>query len=269
MLTYQLLERRSYAPTTPLITNLSRAVAQQARKFLILAIVALLTFCPLPNLVDAASGDLDPTLGIQGEVVTDFFGSFDTLHDLALQQGGKIVATGGAASNIFGSILAIARYNSDGSLDTTFGSGGRASTDFSGNVAQDNAAVLQPDCKVVLGGVVVNNQIFDFALARFNDAGPSFDIYIQDDGSGKILQFNSVTGEYQFSNCSGLTIGGTGSLTHVGSTTTLQHNTSDRRVLARIDTSVKRATASIQLLSLRTTFTIINRNTANNTCACR
>jgi len=53
-----------------------------------------------------------------------------------------------------------------------------------------------------------------------------------------------------------------------GSFVTLQDYSADRRVLARIDSSVNKATASVQLLSQGTTFTITDRNTANNTCAC-
>ena len=97
---------------------------------------------------------------------------------------------------------------------------------------------------------------------------PPFDICIQDDSTGSIFKFNSTTGDYQFSNCSGFTLSGTGTLIKRGSIITLQHYASDRRVLARIDTSVNKATASIQLFSPSATFTITDRNTANNTCAC-
>lgn len=96
-----------------------------------------------------------------------------------------------------------------------------------------------------------------------------FDICVQDDSNGNPLQFNSTTGDYQFTKCgSDLMLGGTGSLTKRGSIITLQHYATDRRVLARIDGSVNRGTASIQLFSLGTTLTIADRNTINNTCAC-
>jgi len=101
-----------------------------------------------------------------------------------------------------------------------------------------------------------------------DQASLPFDICIQDDSNGSILKFNSTTGEYQFSNCSGFTLNGVGSLIQRGSTITLQHYSSDRRVLARIDASVNKGTASIQVFLQGTTFTITDRNTANNTCAC-
>ena len=107
----------------------------------------------------------------------------------------------------------------------------------------------------------------DGFIAKFSGLAP-FDLCLQDDSSSNLLQFNSATGNYQFTNCSGFTLSGTGALITRGSIVTLQHYDFDRRVLARIDGGVNRATASIQVLSLGTTFTITDRNTANDTCAC-
>jgi len=112
----------------------------------------------------------------------------------------------------------------------------------------------------------------------FNDSGgfnveiallPSFDICIQDDSNGNLLQLNSSTGDYQLTNCSGVSIVGTGTLSKKGSTFTLQDNALDRRLLAKIDTSVHRGTATIQVFSLGITLTVVDRNTSNNTCSCR
>jgi len=100
------------------------------------------------------------------------------------------------------------------------------------------------------------------------EASLPFDICIQDESNGSIFKFNSTTGNYQFTNCSGFSLNGVGGLIQRGGIITLQHYASDRRVLARIDTSVNKGTASIQLFSPSTTFTITDRNTANNTCAC-
>ena len=97
-----------------------------------------------------------------------------------------------------------------------------------------------------------------------------FDRCIQDDSNGAILRINTTTGAYQFTDCGGLTVSGTGTITRRGGVINLQHNATDRRVIATIDTSANRATATIQSLSLgRTFFSIIDRNTTNDTCACR
>ncbi len=98
--------------------------------------------------------------------------------------------------------------------------------------------------------------------------GPVFDLCLQDESNGNILLVNSTTGEYQFNNCRGTTLTGIGSLSRKGCLVTLQVNGPDRRILARIDTCSKTGNASIQLLSQGSSFSILDRNTANNTCAC-
>lgn len=94
-----------------------------------------------------------------------------------------------------------------------------------------------------------------------------FDLCIQDDSNGNILKINSTTGAYQFTNCSGFTLGGTGILVVRGSILTFQDNRGDRRVLARIDSGVNKGTASIQV-SGQQIFNITDRNTLNNACSC-
>lgn len=95
----------------------------------------------------------------------------------------------------------------------------------------------------------------------------SFDLCLQDDANGNILKINSTTGAYQFTNCSGFTLDGTGTLVVRGGVLTLQDNRSDRRVLAKIDLAMKKGTASVQILGQQT-FSITDKNTSNNQCAC-
>jgi uncharacterized repeat protein (TIGR01451 family) len=97
--------------------------------------------------------------------------------------------------------------------------------------------------------------------------GP-FNLCLQDDSSRSTLQLNSITGDYLFTNCQGLTVGGRGSITVKGSVVTLQDVGSGRRVLARVDSSVMKGTATVQLFSPARLFTIADRNTADNTCGC-
>lgn len=97
---------------------------------------------------------------------------------------------------------------------------------------------------------------------------PAFDLCLQDESNGNVLLLNSITGEYQFTNCRGLTLTGVGMLITKGCLVTLQVNGPDRRILARIDTCLKSGIASVQVLSQGTTFTILDRNTTNNTCVC-
>ena len=74
------------------------------------------------------------------------------------------VANSGPGSNDF----ALARYNRNGSLDTSFGSNGFVITDI-GNRAEARAMVLQPDGDKVLAGLADENSGagFDFGLVRY------------------------------------------------------------------------------------------------------
>ncbi|MFL6273632.1 MAG: hypothetical protein ACJ74G_00360 [Blastocatellia bacterium] len=213
-----------------------------------------------------SDGSLDTGFGSGGKVTTIFFGPGDLATTIAIQSDGKIVAAGYVFNST--SDFALARLNNDGSLDASFGSGGKVTTDFFGSRDGVQAIAIQADGKIVAAGFTsVNNTGSDFALARYR--GASFDLCIQDDSSGNLLQIDTTTGDYQFSNCGGLTLGGTGTLTRRGSTITLQHNAMDRRVIATIDTSTNKATASLQLFAQGRTFGITDRNITNNTCACR
>jgi uncharacterized delta-60 repeat protein len=69
------------------------------------------------------AGDLDPTFGTGGKVLTGFGSQNGDAAAVALQADGKIVVAG-SASTTTNSDFAVARYNTDGRLDTTFGSGG-------------------------------------------------------------------------------------------------------------------------------------------------
>jgi hypothetical protein len=95
-----------------------------------------------------------------------------------------------------------------------------------------------------------------------------FQFCIQDQSNGNVLSVNLATGEYQFINCQGVTLGGTATLTRKGCAVTLQHNTASGRLLARIDTCAKTGNATFQVLSPAATFSIVDKNTANNSCAC-
>jgi uncharacterized delta-60 repeat protein len=112
-------------------------------------------------------GSLDRTFDRDGEVTTDFFGFDDWGNSVAIQPDGKIVVAGWASPHFSSPNFGLARYNSDGSLDNSFGANGKLITDFSGQSALANALVLQPDSKVVLLGTTFTNVASSFALARY------------------------------------------------------------------------------------------------------
>src|SRR6185436_43679 len=70
--------------------------------------------------VRASPGDLDSTFGIGGKVTTDV-GARETIRSIALQADWKIVAAGSSETSPFATEnkFVVARYNKDGSLDST------------------------------------------------------------------------------------------------------------------------------------------------------
>ena len=100
-----------------------------------------------------ADGTLDDEFGDDGMVAVDLGGSFETVNAIAVQDDSKIVAAGKSNALHLEFDLAAARFNPDGSLDTSFhGNGKLIYPRNSADVA--NAAIIQPDGKVLIGGRV-------------------------------------------------------------------------------------------------------------------
>jgi uncharacterized delta-60 repeat protein len=121
-------------------------------------------------------GTLDATFGAGGTVLTDVSGagSYDDARAVAVQPNGKIVAVGGSnAARGTDHDFALARYNRDGTLDATFGTGGKVLTDVSGAGSYDVAlaVAIQPNGKIVTAGASGAVRNADFALARYNRDG--------------------------------------------------------------------------------------------------
>jgi uncharacterized delta-60 repeat protein len=112
------------------------------------------------------TGTLDASFGAGGAVLNTDFGA----SAVAVQPDGKLVAAG--AANVNGSLnFAVARYNGDGTRDTSFGTDGRATTGFGGNWERATSVAIQPDGKIVLAGGSVVGWFNDFAVARYNTDG--------------------------------------------------------------------------------------------------
>ncbi|RKT06111.1 putative repeat protein (TIGR01451 family)/uncharacterized delta-60 repeat protein [Streptomyces sp. 3211.6] len=110
-------------------------------------------------------GSLDTAFDGDGKVTTDFgANTLDGAADLALQPDGKIVAAGISQAD-FG----VARYTTNGTLDTGFGTGGKVHTDVSsGYFDTANAVALQADGKIVVSG----NTGDDRGLVRYQVTTP-------------------------------------------------------------------------------------------------
>jgi uncharacterized delta-60 repeat protein len=122
-------------------------------------------------------GSLDQTFGNHGSVETTFGDPAAEGNDVVLQSDGKIMVVGSSGAGSYSALndFALARYNSDGSLDQSFGQGGKVTTHFPGvtNTGSNAfSAILQPDGKLVAAGTYVNEGTFNaIALARYNPDG--------------------------------------------------------------------------------------------------
>jgi uncharacterized delta-60 repeat protein len=120
------------------------------------------------------NGTLDPTFGVNGIVRTDLTPRDDIGYDLVIQPDGKIVVVGvaGQPSPSF----AVVRYRRDGTLDPTFGEGGKVLTKYEGGVAR--AVALQPNGRLVVAGY----NGYGLAIARYRADG-SLDPTFSGDGT--------------------------------------------------------------------------------------
>jgi uncharacterized delta-60 repeat protein len=118
------------------------------------------------------NGTLDGTFGGAGKQETDL-GHADFIHSAAVQSDGKIIAGGEVCPDGGPCDFALARYDEDGALDTSFGDGGVAGTAFpaGGGPHAGVGVSIQNDGRIVLVGQVRNGTDLDFGLARFEPAG--------------------------------------------------------------------------------------------------
>jgi uncharacterized delta-60 repeat protein len=112
------------------------------------------------------NGRRDSSFGTNGAIVTDFSNTYDYVTRSALLPDGKFLLAGYTVQSSTQGDFAIVKYNSDGSLDNTFGASGKVTFDIGGDDAA-NALAIQSDGKIVLGGYSDTK----FAVARFNANG--------------------------------------------------------------------------------------------------
>ncbi|TDH28901.1 T9SS type A sorting domain-containing protein [Segetibacter sp. 3557_3] len=131
------------------------------------------------------NGSVDPTFGSTGIVRTVLPGS-SMIKSIALQSDGKIVSVGNSSGH---NAFVLTRYNTDGGLDPTFGTGGIVLTKIGAYSDYATGVVIQNNGKlIVTGGTRVDNNIFsndvDIVVARYNtDGSPDLNF----DGDGKVV----------------------------------------------------------------------------------
>lgn len=118
-----------------------------------------------------ANGSLDNSFGTAGISTTRIGGEPAAGWSCALQPDGKIVLTG-TAYNGSDWDMGVIRFNSDGTLDNSFGTGGKVITAIGTGTDDGRSCALQPDGKIVVAGRHFDNQAnLDFAVLRYNSNG--------------------------------------------------------------------------------------------------
>jgi uncharacterized delta-60 repeat protein len=119
------------------------------------------------TLLDA--GALDTAFGASGKVISNFQSGLDVRSTaLARQADGKLVVAG-----VTDSVFAVARYNADGTLDTTFGTGGKVRTDFGSLPAAASGVAVQRDGTIIVVGTAGRQFPVDLqvVVARYRTDG--------------------------------------------------------------------------------------------------
>ena len=162
------------------------------------AAAIILTLFVSVQMAQAADGDLDPTFGTGGMLMTDINRSTDIANAVAIQADGKLVVVGTAykQNDFSGEDFVVTRHNTDGTLDNTFGVGGKVRTDFPGLAAVPSSVVIQPDGKIVVAGGAFPLFTFlgNFEVVRYNPNG-SLDTSF---GDGGIVTTIFPQGSYAF-----------------------------------------------------------------------
>jgi len=125
-----------------------------------------------------ADGSLDLTFDQDGMVATDIGDINDFCYSVAIQNDGKIVLVGGTENF---SKIAVVRYNSNGTIDTTFDLDGILIATLPSISAQGFATAIQSDDKILIAAQSFNGANADFSVVRINPDG-SFDSTFDSDG---------------------------------------------------------------------------------------
>ena len=159
----------------------------------------------LPALASGSAGQLDHSWNGTGYTTTSFgsaSGAYSFADGVTVREDGHVLVVGGFSDGAGTNVFALARYRANGTLDSSFGSGGKMTTNFQG---YDLATAVAPEGNkyVVVGYTSPDGgTTFDFAVARYLKNG-SLDTSFG--SSGKVI--TSFGGGYDFANAVALSEG--------------------------------------------------------------
>ena len=138
-----------------------------------------------------SDGSLDPSFSGDGKLTTAIGTSHEVGYSVTVQADGKILVAGQSwnASDVD---FALVRYNSDGTLDTSFSGDGKLTTAIGASDDYGYSVTVQADGKILVAGQSSN----DFALVRYNSDGsldPSFS------GDGKLTTAIGAGNDFGYS----------------------------------------------------------------------
>ncbi len=116
------------------------------------------------------NGALDNTFGNGGIVITPIL-NWALAYSLAIQEDGKITVVGSSTEAVIHFEFTLVRYNTNGSLDNSFGINGIVRTPIGTNSSDAMSIAIHKDGKIIATGSYYNGNNADFALARYDING--------------------------------------------------------------------------------------------------
>ncbi len=145
-----------------------------------------------------SDGSPDTGFGTNGGAAVPISSGYDETTSMAVAPDGKIVLAGFTEPAAGATNIALARYNADGTPDTSFDTDGMLITTLPSGNSSANDVIVQPDGKIVVAGVGVGTAFRDMTLIRYNangslDTGFDADGVVQTDFAGSTDAANALT----------------------------------------------------------------------------
>ncbi len=142
------------------------------------------------------NGTLDTNFGTNGVITTIISGNENQINSIAIQPNGQIVAGGYATISGGINVFALARYNTNGTLDVNFGTNGIVATEIPGSdnslTTQISSIALQPNGQIVAGGYASSGGNQFPVLVRYSSNG-TFDTTFGTDGFAVLPISGNIT----------------------------------------------------------------------------
>ena len=117
------------------------------------------------------NGTVDSSFGTNGRIITPVLPFYvDIARAVAIQTNGKILVAGESSSGSI-SDFSIIRYNLNGTLDSSFGTGGEVTVDLNNTVDMVRSLALQSDGKIIVIGYAFTSTVPDIGIIRCNSDG--------------------------------------------------------------------------------------------------